>query len=97
MEETKALNDIDQDHIIDALVKTEGSIVKAAKALNVKTADLRLLCLKQPIFIDAALEAAELALDKAEAQIFRSLRKGPLSARLQAAAFIVKQSRRTRR
>ena len=97
MEETKALNDLGQDRIVDALVKTEGSIVKAAKALNVKTADLRLFCLKEHTFIDAALEAAELALDKAEAQIFRSLRKGPLSARLQAAAFIVKQSRRTRR
>ena len=43
---------------------------------------------------EAALEAAETALDKAEAQIFRSLRKGPLSTRMQAAAFILKSRRR---
>ena len=82
--------DIDPERIIEALAKAEGSVWKAAKALNVRTGDLRRLCLKDPRLMEAAFEASELALDKAEAQVFRALRTGQLSNRLQAAAFIVR-------
>ena len=90
------IKDIDPERITDELVKAEGSTIKAAKALNVRTGELRRFCLKDRHLIEAALEASELALDKAEAQVFRALRTGPLSNRLQAAAFIVK-SREKRR
>ena len=91
------LKDIDRALIVEALVKAEGSTINAAKALNVRTGDLRRLCRTEPLVIEAALEATELALDKAEARILRSLRKGQLSNRLQAAAYIVRRSRKARR
>jgi hypothetical protein len=46
-----------------------------------------------PRLIDAALEAAELALDKAEAALLKAMREGQLKDRLKAAAFIVRQRR----
>jgi hypothetical protein len=91
---TVNIKDIDPERITAELVKAEGSVWKAAKALDVRTGELRRFCLKDRALIEAALEAAELALDKAEAQVFRALRKGQLSNRLQAAAFIVKSRRR---
>jgi hypothetical protein len=94
MSQTLNLKDIDPERITDELVKAEGSVFKAARALNVRTGELRAFCLKDHRLIEAALEASELALDKAEASIFRALRKGQLSNRLQAAAFIVRRRRR---
>ena len=93
---TVDLADVDRALIVQALVKAEGSIINAAKALNVRTGDLRRLSKTEPIVIEAALETAELALDKAEARIFRSLRRGRLSNRLQAASYIVRRSRKAR-
>jgi hypothetical protein len=95
--QTIDLKDIDPERITSELVKAEGSVWKAAKALNVRTGELRRFCLKDSALIEAALEAAELALDKAEAQVFRALRKGQLSNRLQAAAFVVRSRVRHRR
>lgn len=92
--ETVNLAGVDRALIIEALVKAEGSVAQAARALHVRTGELRRLCRTEPVIIEAALEAAELALDKAEARIFRALRKGQLSNRLQAAAFIVRRARR---
>jgi hypothetical protein len=86
--------DLDPEQIVEALTKAEGSTIRAAKALNVGAHDLRRFCLREPRLMEAAFEASELALDKAEAQVFRALRTGQLSNRLQAAAFIVKSRRR---
>ena len=91
-----APQDLDPELIAETLTKAEGSVWKAAKALNVRTGELRRFCLKDQRLMDAALEANELALDKAEASVFRALRTGPLSNRLQAAAFIVKSRGRRR-
>ena len=91
-----APQDLDPELIAEALTKAEGSVWKAAKALNVRTGELRRFCLKDQRLMDAALEASELALDKAEASVFRALRTGPLSNRLQAAAFVVKSRGRHR-
>jgi hypothetical protein len=93
---TLNVKDIDPERITAEIVKAEGSIIKAAKALNVRTGELRRFCLKDRALIEAALEAAELALDKAEAQVWRALRKGQLSNRLQAAAFVVRSRGRGR-
>ena len=95
--QTLSPQDLDPGELIlKALTKAEGSILKAAKALNVRTAELRRFCMREKALTETALEAAETALDKAEAQVFRSLRKGPLSTRMQAAAFILKSRRRSR-
>ena len=94
--ETIDIKDIDPERITAELVKAEGSVWKAAKALNVRTGELRRFCLKDRALIEAALEASELALDKAEAQVFRALRTGQLSNRLQAAAFVVRSRGRGR-
>ena len=94
--QTVNIKDLDPERIIAELAKAEGSVWKAAKALNVRTGELRRLCLKDHRMIEAAHEAAELALDKAETQVFRALRTGQLSNRLQAAAFIVKSRGRGR-
>ena len=91
-----APQDLDPELIAEALTKAEGSVWKAAKALGVRTGELRRFCLKERRLIDAALEAEETALDKAEAQVFRALRTGPLSNRLQAAAFVVRSRCRHR-
>ena len=86
--------DIDPELILKALTKAEGSILKAARALNVRTIELRRFCMREKALTEAALEANETALDKAEAEVFRSLRTGPLSSRMHAAAFILKSRRR---
>jgi hypothetical protein len=92
-----APQDLDPELIAEALTKAEGSVWKAAKTLGVRTGELRRFCLKDQRLMDEALEVNELALDKAEAQVFRALRTGPLSNRLQAAAFIVRSRGRRRR
>jgi hypothetical protein len=96
MASEKDLRDIDPERIADALVEAEGNIVAAAKALSVRPSHLRKLTNSQPQLIEAALEAAELALDKAEAGLLKAMRQGQLSTRLQAAAFIVRSRRRGR-
>jgi hypothetical protein len=88
--------DLDPEQILKALTKAEGSILKAARALNVRTIDLRRFCMREKALTEAALETNEIALDKAEAEVFRSLRTGPLSSRMQAAAFVVRSRRRSR-
>ena len=93
---TLSPQDLDPEIILKALTKAEGSILKAARALNVRTIDLRRFCMREKALTEAALEANEIALDKAEAQVFRALRTGPLSSRMQAAAFIVRSRRRSR-
>ena len=52
--------------------------------------------MREKALTEAALEANETKLDKAEAEVFRSLRTGPLSTRMHAAAFILKSRRRSR-
>jgi acetyl-CoA carboxylase alpha subunit len=92
--ETVNLADVDPERIAAELVKAEGNVHRAAKALGVRPNDLRRLTVAEPRLIEAALEAAELALDHAEAQLLKALRKGQLSNRLQAAAYIVRTRRR---
>ena len=94
----EALNpqDLDPELILKALTKAEGSIQKSARALNVRTIDLRRFCMREKALTEAALEANETKLDKAEAEVFRRLRTGPLANRMQAAAFILKSRRRSR-
>ena len=90
----QTLDAIAPEAIAAALIEARGSIVKAAKALGVNAVELRRLCLAEPSLIEAALEAHELALDRAEAELLSAMREGELSTRLQAAAYIVRRSGR---
>lgn len=77
--------------IAAALIASDGHTGKAAKALGMAPAELRRLVKTEPELVDAALEAAELAMDAAEAAFLKALRTGQLSTRLQAAAFIARR------
>jgi hypothetical protein len=85
------LNGIAPERIAQALVEAGGHVGRAARLLGVKTAALRRLATIEPDMMETALEAAELALDEAEAALLHDLRHGPLANRLQAAAFIAKR------
>ena len=88
-----SLTGIDRVTIAAAFIRAEGHIGAAARALGVPVGDLRALAKAEPSLIDAALEAAELAMDQAEAELLKAMRTGQLSNRLQAAAYIVKRTR----
>jgi hypothetical protein len=75
-----------------ALVATHGNTTAAAKKLRVPPADLRLLIRAVPAVHDAALEAEERALDKAEAVIVAALDGPDVAKRLAAAAYLLKTS-----
>jgi predicted nucleic acid-binding protein len=83
----------DPGRIAAALIKADGNVAKAARALGVKAAELRRLVTIEPALVDVALEAAELSLDRAEAELLNAMRVGALGGRLQAAAFVAKRRR----
>lgn len=85
---------LDRDAVVQALTQADGHLGKAAGALAVKTADLRAIVRGEPQLMDAALDAVEQAVDQAESELLKAMRKGQLSNRLQAAAYIVRRSRR---
>ena len=86
---------VETSKLAEALIKAEGSVPKAARALGMKPSELRTLIKAEPQLLDAALEASELALDEAEAELLHAMRTGPLADRLQAAAFL-RRPRRAR-
>ena len=94
--ETVDIKDIDPERIMEAL--SQGRRVHYQGRQGPQRQDWRTAPLlpQDPPLIEAALEASELALDKAEAQVFRALRTGQLSNRLQAAAFVVRSRGRGR-
>lgn len=89
----ETLDGIEPERIAWALADAGGNIRLAARALGVRAAALRRLAMIEPDIMDAALEAAELALDEAEGKLLEAMRKGPLHNRLQAAAFIARRRR----
>lgn len=84
-ESARACQAIDEARIEAALVEAHGSVKRAARALGVPQAALRAHVRATPKLYDVALDIAEARLDAAEAVIARSIRRGPLAARLVAA------------
>jgi hypothetical protein len=74
------------------LISRQGNITAAAKALGVPAHDLRLLTRAQPRLIEAAFEAEEQALDKAEAEIRNALNSTDKARALAAAAALLRVS-----
>jgi hypothetical protein len=64
---------LDIEFVAAALISTDADIGKAARALSVPSGDLRKLVLVDQRLADAALEAVELRLDDAEANLCEAL------------------------
>lgn len=85
------------DRIYDALVKHQGNVSAAAKALKMPARELRLITYRTRGLMDPALEACEQALDRAEAVITDGLKSPDRTRRLLAASQILRMSPAARR
>ena len=83
---------LDLNKAAKELISRQGNITAAAKALGVPAHDLRLLTRAQPRLIEAAFEAEEQALDKAEAEIRNALNSSDKARALAAAAALLRIS-----
>jgi hypothetical protein len=82
-----ALADVKQE-----LIRAEGNVSAAARALSVPTADLRAMTRSVPALMDAAFEAIERGLDQAEQILWQGLGSEEIRQRLRAAAFLLRHS-----
>jgi hypothetical protein len=83
---------LDLNKAAKELISRQGNITAAAKALGVPAPDLRLLTRAQPRLIEAAFEAEEQALDRAEAEIRNALNSADKARALSAAAALLRIS-----
>ena len=83
---------LDLNKAAKELIARQGNITAAAKALGVPAHDLRLLTRAQPRLIEAAFEAEEQALDRAEAEIRNALNSSDKARALAAAAALLRIS-----
>ena len=88
---------ISRSRIFRELVESGGSVKIAARALGLETSELRQIIRKEPELEEAALEAAEQALDKAEALLREGLQSRDSTRRLQAASAILRSHAGKRR
>lgn len=89
--------DLDLKRVYRELVRTGGSIVAAANRLNVPPQDLRRLSIQIPVLVEAALEAEEQNLDKAEGVVREALDSEDKMRRFKAAAFVLRRSAAAKR
>ena len=87
-----ALADVEQH-----LIRAEGNVSAAAKALSVPTADLRAMTRSVPGLMDAAFEAIERSFDQVEQILWQGLRSEDIRRRLRAASFLLHSSEAGRR
>jgi len=83
---------LDPKRVIRELKRADGNVSAAAKRLKAPIHDLRLMTRARPELMAAALEAAEQALDEAEAAIYEGLRSPDKGRRLAAAAYMLRKS-----
>jgi multidrug resistance efflux pump len=81
---------IDPEAAEKALIEAKGSVGKAARSLDVPSADLRKFMIDNHKLRAAALEAAERDLDKAEQIILDGMDSQDKLKRLEAAALVLK-------
>ena len=81
---------MNSDEVARALLEARGSVGKAARALDVPSADLRKFVSDNPKLWATALEATERDLDKAEQIILDGMDSGDKLKRLEAAALVLK-------
>jgi hypothetical protein len=88
---------VDPEAVEQALIETKGSIGRAAKKLGVISSHLRRFVWANPKLREAALEAAERDLDKAESIILDGMDSKDKLKRLEAAVRVLKGRFRTPR
>ena len=81
---------IDPEAAEKALIDARGSVGKAARSLDIPSAELRKFVTDNPKLRAAALEATERDLDKAEQIILDGMDSQDKMKRLEAAAMILK-------
>ena len=80
--------------VAEALLRHDANIGNAARALGVPSGDLRKLVLADQRLADAALEAVELRLDDAEANLSEALRCGDPRRRDSVSMFMLRNTQR---
>jgi hypothetical protein len=88
---------LDLATVAEVLVKHGANVRNAATELGVPTSDLRQLTLVNQALINAAYEAEELRLDRAEAAVDEALRSDDSRRKDAAAYFILRNSSRAKR
>jgi hypothetical protein len=88
---------LDPKRVIRELKRADGNVSAAARKLKCPTMDLRRMTRVRPELMAVALEAAEQAMDKAEAAIYEGLCHPDKARRLEAAAYILRKSPAARR
>jgi hypothetical protein len=88
---------LDPNRVIRELKRADGNVSAAARKLKTPIHDLRQMTRAWPELMAAALEAAERAMDVAEAAIYEGLRSPDKGRRLAAAAYILRKSPAARR
>ena len=85
---------LDIEIVAAALICNDANIRNAANALGVPSGDLRKLVLLDQRLADAALEAVELRLDDAEANLSEALRCGDPRRRDSVSMFMLRNTQR---
>ena len=85
---------LDIEIVAAALIRNDANVGNAARALGVPSGDLRKLVLVDQRLADAALEAVELRLDDAEANLCEALRCGDPRRRDAASTFMLRNVQR---
>ena len=85
---------LDVEAVAAALIRHDANVRNAARALGVPSADLRKLVLVDQRLADAALEAVELRLDDAEANLSEALRCGDPRRRDSVSMFMLRNVQR---
>jgi len=85
---------LDVEIVAAALIQHDANVRKTARALGVPSGDLRKLVLVDQRLADAALEAVELRLDDAEANLHEALRCGDPRRRDTVSMFLLRNTQR---
>jgi hypothetical protein len=85
---------LDVELIAAALIRHDANVRNAARALDVPSGDLRKLVLVDQRLADAALEAVELRLDDAEANLSEALHCGDPRRRDAVSMFMLRNTQR---
>ena len=90
----ESLAHLDVEVVAAALIRNDANVRNAARALDVPSGDLRKLVLADQRLADAALEAVELRLDDAEANLCEALHCGDPRRRDAVSMFMLRHTQR---
>jgi hypothetical protein len=85
---------LDVEIVAEALIRNDANVRNTARELDVPSGDLRRLILADQRLANAALEAVELRLDDAEANLHEALRRGDPRRRDAVSMFILRNTQR---